>query len=250
MDGLVVDNLYAGYGPKTVLNGLSALFPARSVTAIIGPNGAGKSTLLRVICGLVSPRAGSVTYLGNDLLALTTLERALSLAMVMQLNPPALPLTVRQFIELAGYARERKAQAQPATGPENAAQAAQELGVSSLLDLPLGALSGGEYRKVLLAQGIAQRTPVLLLDEPVAFLDPPARHEVMQLLNKLAHERNTCVIVVLHDELLAYEYCQHAVLLKGGTTTAAGTAEAVITPALLAELYGTEHILSTWKNLK
>jgi iron complex transport system ATP-binding protein len=231
------NNLHAGYARNEVLRGLSCCFSASRLSCILGPNGAGKTTLLRAALGLLPLRSGNVTLDGVDLSQLKPRERARRIALVPQLAAEAVPLTVREAVALAQYARRGataldEAQAEPAV-----TAALEALALTPLADQPCAAISGGEWRRVLIAQGLAQQAEALLLDEPTAFLDPPARSYIMAKLRELAHAYGLIIAVVLHDPDLALRFADDVVLVRDGMVQAAGPAGEVLREAELEQLY-------------
>lgn len=231
------ESIRTGYGRREVLTGATCRFAPSRLHAVLGPNGAGKTTLLRAIAGVLPLRSGAVRLGGRDLARLTARERARHVALVPQLAAETIPLTVREAVALARYPHQRNWHGAQAHDYPAVLAAIAALGLERFADTPCAALSGGEWRRVLIAQGLAQEADVLLLDEPTAFLDPPARLHIMARLRELAHANGLIIAVVLHDPELAQRYCDEAVLLRAGAVHSAGPASAVLTEANLAQLY-------------
>ena len=236
--GLTLDNISAGYGQQAVVRGITATCPRGTITCLLGSNGAGKTTLLRAVSGFIRPRAGGITLNGVELSTLSFRDRARYIASVPQLAQDSLPLTVREAVRMARYPYLNRRLVNGGDVFAAVDTAISAMGLNSLADRPCAELSGGEWRKVLIAQGLAQETPVVLLDEPTAFLDPPARRQILSRMIELAAERDLVVIAVLHDLDLAAQYAGHALLLRDGELLAAGDPSAVLSTAQLAELYG------------
>lgn len=175
-------------GDRTVLDELEAVFPAGAVTALTGPNGSGKSTLLDVLAGVVRPTAGRVsgTVPGG-------------VAYVTQAVPPtALPLTVRTTVAMGRW-RSRSWWRPLGRDDRRIVDAQLErLGITGLADRPLDELSGGQRQRTLVALGLAQRAPVLLVDEPTAGVD---LESAALVVSALADEACHGVVVVhaAHD---------------------------------------------------
>jgi iron complex transport system ATP-binding protein len=238
MAELRLSGLQVGYGRQPVLAGLSLSIPSGALTAVLGPNGAGKTTLLRGIAGILPLQAGQVDWhSAAGKIALHLLrprERARLVAYVPQLVANEVPLTVGEALAVASRAGGGTIE-QQAT---EAAATLAALALEAQADQPCNRLSGGLWRRVLVAQGLVQRAPLLLLDEPTAFLDPPARHELLELLRQLARDRDLCIVCVLHDPQLALAYAGRAVALAPGRLLASGSATEVLSPHVLKELYG------------
>jgi iron complex transport system ATP-binding protein len=234
---LTADSITAGYGRWPVLRGVSCTFPAGALTCILGPNAAGKTTLLRVLSGLLRPQSGGVLFDGADLHALPPRARARRVALVPQLAQDALPLTVQEAVAIARYPQLGGRFAMSGADRRAVCEALETAQLTHKARARCGTLSGGEWRRLLIAQGLAQQTPVLLLDEPTAHLDPPARYEMLRLLATLAHQRGLLVVTVLHDPLLALQHADTVVLLREGQVLRQGPARDCVSYGGLRELY-------------
>jgi ABC-type cobalamin/Fe3+-siderophores transport system ATPase subunit len=169
---------------REIIYDYSEQIPAGSITAIVGPNGSGKSTLLAAIAGDIAPVKGTITI--DDLHPILTSPAQLAQirAVANQNQSYTLGFSVQQIIELAGPAQD----------------VMQALELTSLADRQVTTLSGGEAQRVSIATAIAQSTPVLLLDEPLAAQDVGSRKRIIQLLQKLAEGGVTVVVVAHSDE--------------------------------------------------
>lgn len=234
---LLLDQVTVRLGGKLVLDSVSATLPGGTLCCLLGPNGAGKTTLLRSLTGYV-PGASGIARLGpTDLNTLTSRERAKRIALVPQLAPPVGPLTVFEATAL-GLLRASRGLGRIA--PEDSAfieETLRQLQLDALAGRRCDELSGGEWRKVLVAQGIVQRAEVMLMDEPTAFLDPPARHAILEAARQLCRDRGATVIAVLHDPQLAEQYADSALLLRDGKVLFHGAPRAATTPGRLDALY-------------
>lgn len=221
-------------GQARLLSGVTAHFAAGAVTGLIGPNGAGKSTLLRLLAGLAAPTEGQVLCQGVPLSDVPVGERARALAYMPQDVPPFPPMPVREVASLGRLAHG-----------ESAACALRHPAVQQALDMtglvPFGTreasrLSGGERARLMLARALAVDAPILLADEPVAALDPAQALMVMQVLRGLA-ARGRCVVVVIHDLLLATRFCDTLMLLRDGALQDV-LPPAELTDARVRSIYG------------
>lgn len=175
------------------------------LTCLIGANGAGKSTLLRTIAGFQLPLEGTVLLGGDDVRALSPRQRAERMAVVLTDRPDVMCTTVWEMVA-TGRA--------PFTGFWGhlsgkdrgiVTRSLRLVGIEWMADRTVASLSDGERQKVMIAKALAQQTPVILLDEPTAFLDYPSRVEVMQLLLNIAHEEHKTVLLSTHDLDLALQ---------------------------------------------
>lgn len=233
---LRAENLYAGYGNKNILNGLSLTLPAGKITALIGPNGCGKSTLLKCFSRLLTPTSGEIR-LGNDDVATLhgrTLARKLALLPQQHVAPEGI------FVhELVGYGRSPWLNLWGRLGERDKAaveQAMQETNITELAQKRVSELSGGQRQRVFLAMVLAQDTPLVLLDEPTTYLDISHQVELMSLLRRQNQQGKT-LVAVLHDLNQASRYCDHLVMMAEGKIIAQGTPQAVMTPALLQQVF-------------
>jgi len=210
---------------------------AARITAIVGPNGAGKSTLLKCLARLLPISPGTVFVDGRDIVALRGPERARLMGYVPQEPSFIFNYSVLDFV-LTG----RAAYLTPFTGPSAADRRVAEealrfAGLEGDARRPFLELSSGERRLVLIARTLAQRSEILLLDEPTAFLDPRHEVEIMGLLRRLADEKGKTLIITLHNLDLAARAADVMVFIKDGRVVASGPAGEVLTEELLRTVY-------------
>jgi ABC-type Mn2+/Zn2+ transport system ATPase subunit len=231
-------DLTVTYGGHTALRRVSAAIEAGQVTAIIGPNGSGKSTLLGALSGSLHAAAGSVEVFGSPP---SRVRRRI--AHVLQTTVPntAVPLTVLETVRMGCYGR-RGAFA-PLTRDDHALVDAciTRLHIDDLRVRQLSELSGGQRQRAYVAQGLAQRADVLLLDEPLTGLDLVTQEVITQVVRDEAEAGRT-VVVTTHDVGTAEQADQ--VILLATEVVAAGRPEEVLRPDVLARAYGRHaHVL-------
>ena len=171
-------------GNTEIISDYSEQIPSASITVIVGPNGCGKSTLLATIAGDIAPTKGTITMNDIDPTKTQPTQLAKLRSMAIQNQNYTLGFTVKQIIEMAG----------PST------EIMESLGLTSLANRLVTTLSGGEAQRVSIATAIAQKTPVLLLDEPLAAQDIEHRTKIIDLLKKLATSGTTVVVVAHSNE--------------------------------------------------
>ena len=209
-----LSGLRATLGARQVLHGIDLTLPAGRWTAIVGPNGAGKSTLLKAMAGLQPLRAGQVQLLGQSLGQLPPRERARQMAWLGQNEAASDDLTVWD-VALLGRLPHRGWLAPPSAADHAAVRAALEATHAwAWRDRPLGALSGGERQRVLLARALAVQASVLLMDEPLANLDPPHQADWLRLMQRCVDEGGT-VVSVLHEVSMALHAHDVVVMAQG-----------------------------------
>jgi iron complex transport system ATP-binding protein len=181
---ITIDEVTIVVDGREIIYDYSEQIPAGSITVIVGPNGCGKSTLLAAIAGDIAPDKGTITIDDHHpiLTAANTLAGIRS--MVIQNQSFTLGFTVRQVIEMAG----------------DSAQVMKALELTEIADRLVTTLSGGEAQRVAIAQAIAQNTPVLLLDEPLAAQDVHSRDRIIALLKDLSEQGKTIVVVAHSNE--------------------------------------------------
>lgn len=205
-----------GSRQSIVGRGLEGSLPRGTLTVLLGTNGAGKSTLLRTLAGLQPPLAGDIFWEGNSLASLTPEERAKRLSIVLTVRPETGNLTVREVVALG-----RLPHRQGLWGSRNAAadaeaveRAMQLTTTSAWSERPVSRLSDGERQRVFIAKALAQETPLILLDEPTAFLDYPSRVQFFNLLKRLTNEMGKTVLLSSHDVELAAAHADRILLLS------------------------------------
>jgi iron complex transport system ATP-binding protein len=194
--------LTVGYGARIVLERMSLDFAAGQWCAVVGPNGCGKSTLLRALAGLMRPRAGSISLRGEDLHRLPRRVRARSLAWLAQTSS-ATDLTGIELVGLGRFAHGGWLAARQADDEAAMRRAMIATGSLAWSQRRVSSLSGGERQRIYLARALAVEAPVLLLDEPTTYLDPPHQEDVVRLLRDQAHRAGVCVVSAIHDLSMA-----------------------------------------------
>jgi iron complex transport system ATP-binding protein len=215
---LSLQNFTVRRGECPVVDGVSLTVQAGECVGLLGPNGAGKTTLLRGALGLL-PHEGV-----SNLASLTPLARAVTAAFLPQGRQIAWPVSVLDLVGL---------QAKPAA----VSAALDRMGLNGFRSRVATELSGGEQARVLIARALAQDTPLLLADEPVAGLDPEAQIRAMGVFRALADEGRG-VVVSLHDLGLAARHCTRLVLMDRGRVVADGVPHAVLTDEMLDRVFG------------
>jgi ABC-type cobalamin/Fe3+-siderophores transport system ATPase subunit len=237
---LRADSVTVALGGSDVVRDVGITLAPAAITALVGPNGSGKSTLLRTLARVAKPRSGSVLLDGQDLHALPTREVARKLALLPQDATAPEGITVRQLVELGrqphlgrlGFLRRDDAAA-----VRWALEAAR---VAALGDRVVDTLSGGERQRAWLALALAQRTAVLLLDEPTTYLDVRHQLEALSLVRRLNREHGLTVCWVLHDLNAAAAFSDSMVWMRDGQVLARGTPAELMTPELVHRTFDVE----------
>jgi iron complex transport system ATP-binding protein len=220
-------------GGRPVVSDVSMHVSPGEVVALVGPNGAGKSSLLAAIAGDL-PFTGEISVFDRPLRSYKPAELARQRAMLPQKATLAFPFTVGEVVRMGRAPWSGRPES--ASDDEAVAEALSLTETAGFVDRPFPALSGGEQARVALARILAQRTPLLLLDEPTAALD--LRHQELVLTAARARaSADVAVIVVLHDLGLAAAYADRAYVLAAGRVRSSGPPASVFTSELLSDVY-------------
>ena len=233
---LEVDNLSVALSGSVVLEGISTRVERGSWLCLVGPNGAGKTTFLRAVVGLVR-HEGEIRIDGRRRAAA---GRAAARLVAYVPQRPVLPpaMTVADYVLLGRSPHQGLFGAETAADRRAAALAMERLDLFELAGRPLGAVSGGEAQRAVLARALAQEAPVLAMDEPTASLDLGHAQAVLELADQLRRERGLAVLSALHDLTLAGQYAERLLLLAGGRPVASGPPGMVMTEANLRRVFG------------
>jgi len=221
-------------GGTTVLSDVTLDVIPGEVLALVGPNGAGKSTLLGVLSGEHPPTRGSVTLDGRPIARIRSGELARLRSVLTQENTVSFPFLVSEVVAMGRSPWARTEESRDDVDAVSAALAAAD--ITHLADRRYTQLSGGERARVAFARVLAQRTPVIFLDEPTAALDLRHQEDVMREARRLA-AAGAAVVVVLHDLSLASAYADRLALVASGRLDVAGTPAEVLTQERVERVY-------------
>lgn len=229
---LDIKDLSIGYrkqGP--VFSGISVRAVSGSLIGLLGPNGIGKSTLLRTMAGLQSALSGSVQWS-------ETLPGGLRIsAFVPSQSPRAAHFSVEDTVGTGRYRYTNWLGIENEEGKQTVARAMERTGISHLAGRYSADLSDGEFQRVAIARALVQDTPLIILDEPTAFLDIANKRSTGRLLRLLAGEEDKCIIFSTHDLTLAMEYCHQLWIMTRSGEFLTGTPSALADNGALEILY-------------
>jgi iron complex transport system ATP-binding protein len=225
-------------GGRPLLARIDAHLGSGELVALIGPNGVGKTTLLRAIAGLHAVAAGTILLDGTQSDSLTSLERARRVAFVTGDEVMLDALSVADVVSIGRFPHHYWWQWQTQSSDALAvAQALAAVGMEGFAQRLFSTLSAGERQRVWIALGLAQQTPVLLLDEPTSHLDVRVAHEILGLLRRLAGAGKS-VVCALHDLNEAAAYADRIALLGEERLLAIARPQALLERHLLERVYG------------
>lgn len=216
---IILHDVTTGYhsrgGNIEITRHIEAILRTSELTCLLGPNGAGKSTLLKTLASFIPPLHGGITIADRPLRDYSAGRLARTIGVVLTEKPSLNNMTVRELVGLGRspytgfwgkYTREDR---------EIVDRALQLTGITEFAARQIQTLSDGERQKVMIAKSLAQQTPIILLDEPTAFLDYPSKVEIMQLLQRMAHEEGKAVFLSTHDLELALQISDKIWLMIG-----------------------------------
>lgn len=209
-------SLSLGYGDRVLFRNADIGFGWGEFTALIGRNGTGKSTLLRTIAALARPREGYISLDGRRLDTMTRNEIASRISFVSTEEVRVPNLKVGDVVALGRAPYTNWVGSLTARDKANIARSLRLVGMESFARKGIDTLSDGERQRVMIARALAQDTPIILLDEPTAFLDLPNKYEICLLLRELAHKEGKCIIFSTHDLNIALELCDTIAMIDGG----------------------------------
>ncbi len=235
---LEVRDLRWSYDPRRpVLRGVGFRVAAGERVALIGPNGAGKTTLIKCLNGLLRSFEGSVLLAGRPLQGYRPRDLARMAAYVPQPMSAGLPFAVREFVAMGRYPHGGMWGGLTAEDQEAVRWALRITGTLEFADRRHDTLSGGERQKVMLAAALAQRSPLLLLDEPSAFLDPGHQHEIDCILHTVNRRLGVTLVTATHDLNRAALTSDRVLGLRDGRLLCDAGPTAALAPTMLRQLY-------------
>lgn len=223
-----VKNLSFGYKQKPILKDLSLEVKRGIFVGIVGPNGVGKTTLLNLLCGLLEPKAGAIKIDAVDIKSFSVKELARKIAVVRQEFVPVFDFTVIQTVSMARTPYLGTFGFMDKTDRQIINEALEATDTTQFSSRALGSLSGGERQRVFIARALAQKTPILLLDEPTTFLDLKHQVNIYDLLKAAQHEQGKTIIAVTHDINLAAQYCDEILFLASESSYRYGCTKDVL----------------------
>lgn len=233
-----VKGIRQGYGERDVISDVSFQAHTGEVVTVLGPNGSGKSTLIKTMCRIMEPRDGAISIDGQIIEDIPRDEFAKIVGYVPQ-DPEFIGYSSVYDSVLVGrrpyvqwnYSREDIAKA---------AEAMKFMKVDGLYDRQVSELSGGQRQRVTLARALAQDPMFYIFDEPTSALDLRNQLDTLKIMRRIIKERNTCMVVALHDLNLALRYSDKVLVIHDGTSYAFGAPEEVITEKMISDVYGVE----------
>ena len=241
-EGVSIGYRLGGRGIKQVHEALSFALRTGELCCLLGPNGAGKSTLLRTVAGTLLPLSGQLSVEGVAYRRTTALQRARMIGVVLTEKTHIGGLRVEEAVALGRYPHTGFFGRLTSDDRRAVKRAMEAVGVDDKASLFMAELSDGERQKVMIAKVLAQQCPVILLDEPTAYLDAVSRIEVMRLLHRLTREEHKTVLLSTHDIEQALSVADRLWLLRRGEPMGCGVTEDLVLNGSLDRYFGRDGI--------
>ena len=242
---LSIENMSVRYGEPDILHALDLTIPDGKITVIVGANACGKSTLLRAMSRLVRPHRGQVLLDGKSIHRMASRDLARTLGLLPQAPIAPEGITVSDLVGRGRTPHQGMFSRWTRADDRAVEHALDVTGTRELAERAVDELSGGQRQRVWIAMALAQETDILLLDEPITFLDIHHQIEVLDLLADLNHGQGTMIAMVLHDLNLAARYADHLVAMVDGRIHSSGSVQEVLTQDTIRAIFGVEsHVVT------
>jgi iron complex transport system ATP-binding protein len=239
MSFITANGLTQQFQDKVAVDKVDVSIEQGKIYSIIGPNGCGKSTLLKMLARQLKPKTGEVIVDGKNLYHMSPKKAAQKMALLAQ-NSEIVDITVQQLISYGRSPHKSILQKINSDDQQIIGKAVEQTNLQHLIDRNVATLSGGERQRVWIAMAIAQQPAILFLDEPTTYLDVSHQLEVMEVVEDLNRKHGVTIIMVLHDITHAGAYSDEIIVMNKGGIYAKGIPQAVMTPALLREVFHVE----------
>lgn len=245
-----IKNLKVNYENLTIIENLNLTIPKNKISIIIGSNGSGKSTLLKTMARIIKPNRGDIIINDVNIKQKTNIQIAKEVSVLTQ--NPTIPkdLLVKQLVSYGRFPHQSKMGMLKKEDYEIINWAMQETNVAQFAERKLKTLSGGQLQRVFIAMAIAQKTEILLLDEPTTFLDISHQLEIFNLLQKINKQNKTTIVMVIHELNNASKFAHNLIGIKNGTVVFEGEPKSVFIEKNLRELYNINPEIQMSKNNK
>lgn len=233
-------DLSVGYSGKTLIRNINISVEKGKILTLIGPNGSGKSTILKTITKHLEKIAGVVTLDSRNVSKLSNKELAkkLSVMLTERIDPEL--MTCGQVVAMGRYPYTNHFGLLTSQDREIVMESLNMVHGQELENRPFSDISDGQRQRIMLARAICQQPEIIVLDEPTSYLDIRHKIELLDILRKMASEKQVAVVMSLHEIDLAAKISDQVICVKGDNIEICGTPEEVFTDELVASLYGME----------
>jgi iron complex transport system ATP-binding protein len=234
---LSVSSVSFSYGEGLAVDNVSFDACKGEVVGIIGQNGCGKTTLLKCINALLKPTGGAVMIEDENVLSMPRKNIARNIGVVSQHSTIVFPYNVLDMVMMGRYPAKNSFETYDSKDMEVVQRSMVETGVEEFAERTIDELSGGERQRVLIARALAQEPGIMLLDEPTLHLDVNHQFDLMELIRRLATERDMLVVIVTHDIMLAARFCDRLIMMEKGSIVTSGITKEILTSENLARVF-------------
>ncbi|WP_407857046.1 ABC transporter ATP-binding protein [Enterococcus hailinensis] len=247
MTKLKTSDLSIGYDKKIIVNDITVEIPDGKITSLIGPNGSGKSTFLKALARILEPAQGDVYIDGENVQCLDTKTVAQKIASLSQTTTQVNGLTVEEIVAYGRFPYQKGFAGLKEEDHQLIQWALEATNLTKLKQRTLLTLSGGQQQRVWIAMALAQDTDILILDEPITFLDPAHQLEILELLQEINHQGKT-ILMTIHDLNHASRFSDYLLGMKKGELIFQGTPKEIFTADKLLNLFDIQATFATLPN--
>ncbi|WP_430604949.1 ABC transporter ATP-binding protein [Enterococcus sp. DIV0125] len=230
-------DIAAGYPKKQIIDALSVKIPEGKITSLIGPNGSGKSTLLKSFTRILPVKKGKIIVNDSEISTYSSKELAQKIALLAQSSDHPLGMTVEEIVSYGRYPYQKPFSGLTVEDQEAIQWALEATSLDTLKTREIATLSGGQAQRVWIAMALAQETDILILDEPITFLDPAHQLEILHLLEEINRVKQTTILMSIHDINHASRFSDYLLGLKAGQLLVEGSPKEVITKEWMREIF-------------
>ncbi len=231
------DKISVSFGKKQILDNVSMEFEKGAFTTIIGPNGCGKSTLLKTVARTVVPQTGTAVFMDRPVSDYAPKELAKKIAYLPQIHTSPSDINIRTLVSYGRYPYKRFGQGLSEEDNQIIDRTLELTGLKSMEERLLDKLSGGEKQRAWIAMTICQQPEILMLDEPITYLDIGYQVEVMELVRNLVDTLGMTIIMVLHDMNFTSRYSDKIYVLKDRHASIYGDPERIISRGVMKDVF-------------
>ncbi len=237
---LQAKELFIGYD-NAIVEDINVSLPKGELVCLVGANGSGKSTLLKTLIGFEPPLSGKILFQDQELSLLPSKQKAKTISIALTGNNFNSDITVKEFVTLGRHAHTNLLGKLNKEDLEIIDQSIQSVGIDELKNKSINQISDGEKQKATIARSLAQKTPIIILDEPTSFLDITSKFDLLSLLKTLAKEEQKSIILTTHDLELALKLAD-AVWLIHDKNLQSGSPEQMVQSGLINKAFDSKTI--------
>ena len=247
-----ISDLHFSYTDKNVLSDISLAIQEGDFCAVMGLNGSGKSTLLKLMARLLPPSSGQIRINHKNISEYTHKTLAQQIAFVPQREEIIFDFSVYDMVMMGRNPYQSRWTGESTEDKRIVEEVLADCRLLPLKKRMLTQLSGGEMQRTLIARAMAQKTPILMLDEPLSNLDIIHKFEIMDILKKLSLAQNTTILIVMHDFPFAKQYTDKTILLKEGIKVHDGKTDDILTPDIIRQVFelNDDYVIDLYGNIR